>query len=84
MTFTTVVNVKIPINLFIFLRFFVYFAMMDVLQGRYLYKKELKDQYGDEDAEEEGETEQESMTDNKSYKDNSPTFDPRIAIGMKC
>jgi hypothetical protein len=30
-TFVTVVNVKLPINLFIFLRFFVYFAMMDVL-----------------------------------------------------
>jgi hypothetical protein len=42
MTFVTVVNVKIPINMFIFLRFFVYFAMMDVLQGRYLYKSELK------------------------------------------
>jgi len=41
LTFTTVVNVKIPINLFIFLRFYVYFAMMDVLQGRYLYKSNL-------------------------------------------
>jgi len=41
-TFSTVVNVKLPINLFIFLRLYVYFAMMDVLQGRELYKSILK------------------------------------------
>lgn len=40
-TFSTVVNVKLPINLFIFLRLYVYFAMMDVLQGRELYKSIL-------------------------------------------
>ena len=41
-TFSTVVNVKLPLNLFIFLRLYVYFAMMDVLQGRELYKSILK------------------------------------------
>ena len=30
-TFSTVVNIKLPLNLFIFLRFYIYFAMMDVL-----------------------------------------------------
>jgi hypothetical protein len=40
-TFSTVVNVKLPINLFIFLRFYIYFAMMDVLSGRLLYKSVL-------------------------------------------
>lgn len=41
-TFSTVVNVKLPLNLFIFLRFYVYFAMMDVLQGRLFYKNTLR------------------------------------------